>query len=93
MPDRIGGPPEKRIAHAPASSGPCTIWTIGHSTRSTSEFVDLLRHYQISAPVDVRRFPGSSRFPHFDKPALRGSLARAGTRHEQLVELGGRRYA
>lgn len=36
-------------------------------------------------------FPGSRRFPHFNKAELADTLKRAGIRYEHLVELGGRR--
>jgi uncharacterized protein (DUF488 family) len=36
-----------------------TIWTLGHSTRTIEEFLDLLREHQIEILVDVRHFPGS----------------------------------
>ena len=39
----------------------------------------------------MRHFPGSRRFPHFNKIALRDALVKAGIRYEHLVELGGRR--
>jgi uncharacterized protein DUF488/DUF2945 family protein len=73
------------------TSAPVTIWTIGHSTRTIEEFIDLLREQQIEILVDVRHFPGSRRFPHFNKPQLAQALSRAGIRYEHLVELGGRR--
>ncbi len=69
------------------------IWTVGHSTRSIEDFIDILRHYQIEILVDVRHFPGSRRFPHFNKPALNDSLITAGIRYEHMVQLGGRRPA
>jgi uncharacterized protein (DUF488 family) len=68
-----------------------TIWTVGHSTRSFEEFLALLRSAQIEVLVDVRHFPGSRRFPHFNKEALSASLPAAGIRYEHLLELGGRR--
>ena len=68
-----------------------TIWTIGHSTRTIEEFIDLLRDNQIEILVDVRHFPGSRKFPHFNKGALHDALVAAGIRYEHLVELGGRR--
>jgi hypothetical protein len=98
--DRIDKPPETRIGDARARSEPCiaaddgrslSIWTIGHSTRTIGEFVDLLQQFQITALVDVRHFPGSRRFPHFHESALRRSLTDAGIRYEHLVQLGGRR--
>lgn len=67
------------------------IWTVGHSTRTIEEFLDLLRHHQIDILVDVRHFPGSRKFPHFNKSALHDALITAGIRYEHLVELGGRR--
>jgi uncharacterized protein (DUF488 family) len=70
---------------------PLTIWTIGHSTRTIEEFIELLRQYQIEILVDVRHFPGSRRFPHFNKPQLAQTLSVVGIRYEHLVELGGRR--
>jgi len=68
-----------------------TIWTIGHSTRTIDEFIDLLRENQIEILIDVRHYPGSRRFPHFNKPELADALTKAGIRYEHLVELGGRR--
>ena len=67
------------------------IWTVGHSTRTIEGFIDLLRQYQIEILVDVRHFPGSRKYPHFGKVALRDALVTAGSRYEHLVELGGRR--
>src|ERR1700733_3974213 len=68
-----------------------TIWTLGHSTRAIEEFLDLLRENKIETLVDVRHFPGSRRFPHFNKSELAHTLPNAGVRYEHLVELGGRR--
>ena len=67
------------------------IWTVGHSTRTIEEFIDILRRNQIEILVDVRHFPGSRKFPHFNKVALHDVLAAAGIRYEHLVGLGGRR--
>ena len=68
-----------------------SIWTIGHSTRSIEDFIEILHHYQIEVLVDVRHFPGSRRFPHFNHAALLKALTTAGIRYEHLVQLGGRR--
>jgi uncharacterized protein (DUF488 family) len=67
------------------------IWTIGHSTRSLEEFLGLLKNNAIQCLVDVRHFPGSRRWPHFNKPQLSQALAEAGIEYEHLVCLGGRR--
>ncbi|MGN6544583.1 MAG: DUF488 domain-containing protein [Aureliella sp.] len=70
-----------------------TIWTIGHSTHTIEEFLELLQHNRIELLVDVRHFPGSRRWPHFGKAALEESLSAAGIGYQHLVELGGRRPA
>jgi uncharacterized protein (DUF488 family) len=67
------------------------IWTVGHSTRTIDEFIDILQAHAIEILVDVRHFPGSRRLPHFNKAALAEALSAAGIRYEHLVELGGRR--
>jgi len=53
---------------------PATVWTIGHSTRSLEQLIEILRHHQIEAIADVRRFPGSRRLPQFGEAALREGL-------------------
>ena len=67
------------------------IWTIGHSTRSAAEFVDILRAHAIEAIADVRRYPGSRRHPQFNAPQLAASLAAASIGYLPMPELGGRR--
>ena len=67
------------------------IWTIGHSTREIDSFVSLLKENGIKLLVDVRSWPGSKRYPQFNKEALAELLADAGIRYEHLPELGGRR--
>ena len=68
-----------------------TIWTIGHSTRSAEEFVHLLTAHQIETLVDVRSFPGSRRYPHFNKAELSQLLEQAGIEYHHMPQLGGRR--
>jgi len=67
------------------------IWTIGHSTRSIEEFIDVLNSFDIRMLADVRSFPGSRRYPHFNKEHLKTSLADAGIEYQHFPELGGRR--
>ncbi len=71
--------------------GSPAIWTIGHSTRTIEEFIDLLRQHRIEILVDVRHFPGSRRVPDFNKDALHRAMVAADIRYEHMVELGGRR--
>jgi uncharacterized protein (DUF488 family) len=68
-----------------------SIWTVGHSTRTANEFHELLLSQQIGALVDVRSFPGSRRYPHFNKSELAGSLDQIGIQYVHNPELGGRR--
>ncbi|MFZ1183293.1 MAG: DUF488 domain-containing protein, partial [Pseudolabrys sp.] len=67
------------------------IWTIGHSTRTIDEFISLLQENEIKLLADVRAWPGSKRYPHFNKDALTESLNARGIRYEHFPELGGKR--
>lgn len=68
-----------------------TIFTIGHSTRRPDELLSLLRTNGVRRLVDVRRYPGSRRYPHFGQAALQRSLAAAGMSYVHEPALGGRR--
>jgi|SRR5438132_2802603 len=68
-----------------------TIWTIGHSTRALDELIGLLRENGIQKLADVRRYPGSRRYPHFSRQSLSQSLAEAGIEYVHMPALGGRR--
>ena len=68
-----------------------TVWTIGHSTRSIREFLDLLAENQIQAIADVRSMPGSRKYPQYDQEALAAELAAHGVQYQWLKSLGGRR--
>jgi uncharacterized protein (DUF488 family) len=67
------------------------IWTVGHSTRSADEFNEILLAQHIKALVDVRSFPGSRRYPQFNKPELAKSLEAIGIAYSHNPKLGGRR--
>jgi uncharacterized protein (DUF488 family) len=67
------------------------IWTVGHSTRTIDEFVSLLKANEIKILADVRAWPGSKRYPQFNKDALAESLSAHGIRYEHFPELGGKR--
>lgn len=68
-----------------------TIWTIGHSTRSSDEFIEVLRSHEIEAVLDVRRMPGSRRLPQFDSATLAKTLLGKGIAYRWIPALGGRR--
>jgi uncharacterized protein (DUF488 family) len=67
------------------------FWTVGHSTRTIDEFISLLKENEIKLLVDVRAWPGSKRYPQFNKDALAESLNAHGIRYEHFPELGGKR--
>ncbi len=67
------------------------VWTIGHPTRKIDHFISLVEENGIKLVVDVRRLPGSKRYPQFNKEALVDSLGQHGIRYEHFPELGGRR--
>jgi len=68
-----------------------TVWTVGHSTRSGEEFVQILKAHGIQVLVDVRSFPGSRRYPQFNRATLAESLKQAGIEYRHEPRLGGRR--
>jgi uncharacterized protein (DUF488 family) len=70
-----------------------TIWTIGHSTRSFEEFLEMLHSFSIKLIADVRSYPGSRRFQQFNKEALEVSLPQDNIQYAHLKNLGGRRKA
>jgi uncharacterized protein (DUF488 family) len=72
---------------------PGVILTIGHSTRSLEEHVELVRHHRVELLVDVRTVPASRRMPHFGKAALERSLPEHGIAYLHMPELGGLRKA
>ena len=69
-----------------------TLYTVGHGTRSTEGLVAVLAAAGVSRIADVRRHPGSRRFPHLGRAALEKDLPAAGVAYEWWGEtLGGRR--
>lgn len=69
------------------------LWTIGHSTHAIEEFIAALNSFDIETVVDVRSYPGSRRYPQFNKENLRPALAGATVEYLHFPELGGRRRA
>lgn len=69
------------------------IFTIGHSTHSIDEFIELLKTYKIKELVDVRTIPKSRHNPQFNKDALSRSLKKYGLRYTHIKTLGGLRHA
>lgn len=67
------------------------LYTIGHSTRSGEEFLELLKAFNIQVLADIRRLPGSRKFPQFDQENLREYLETNGIKYIYIEKLGGRR--
>lgn len=67
------------------------IFTIGHSTLSKKEFIEILKTYDIQTLVDVRSQPGSRYVPHFNKEDLKKWLVDNGIAYIHILGLGGHR--
>ena len=68
-----------------------TIYTIGHSTRTIEEFLEMLNSFNVKVLADIRRLPGSRKHPQFDQDALKKSLEEKGIEYIYIEDLGGRR--
>lgn len=69
------------------------LYTLGHSTRTFDELVELLRAFSIQALVDIRTIPKSRHNPQFNGDELRAGLRSRRIRYVHLAELGGLRHA
>jgi uncharacterized protein (DUF488 family) len=67
------------------------IWTIGHSTHSLDDFLEMLKSFNIATLIDIRTYPGSRRYPHFNKENLAAVLEANKIHYFHFVDLGGRR--
>jgi uncharacterized protein (DUF488 family) len=67
------------------------FFTIGHSTRSVGEFVDLLRPQEVKLVVDVRTIPRSRNNPQYNAAKLAKALSEFEIGYEHIAELGGLR--
>ena len=53
---------------------PRLVLTIGHSTRSSEEFIRLLAAHQVQRVIDVRTLPRSRHNPQFNRSELSSAL-------------------
>jgi uncharacterized protein (DUF488 family) len=67
------------------------FFTIGHSTRTIGEFIDLLAASKVGFVVDVRTVPRSRTNPQYNRETLPGSLSGFQIAYEHVAELGGLR--
>ncbi len=68
-----------------------TLFTVGHGTAEQAAFADRLARAAIERVVDVRRYPGSRRWPWFAAAAMAEWLPAYGIAYVPMPELGGRR--
>ncbi len=68
------------------------VFTVGHSTRSFDELLQLFKAHGVLRLADIRSFPRSRRNPQFNAEVLPLSLAAAGIDYIPMRELGGRRH-
>ena len=69
------------------------IFTMGHSTRSFEELVDILRAHGVERLVDVRTIPRSRHNPQFNRETLSKSLRNRRFSYHHMKALGGLRHA
>ena len=69
-----------------------SIFTIGHSNHPLDRFLALFAQHKVEALVDIRRFPGSRKHPHFHRDNLAAALQKAVVEYRWLEALGGRRH-
>jgi uncharacterized protein (DUF488 family) len=67
------------------------FFTIGHSTRSLEELIDLLKGAEIDLLADIRTVPRSRTNPQFNRDTLPEALSASGISYEHLAALGGLR--
>jgi uncharacterized protein (DUF488 family) len=67
------------------------ILTIGHSTRTIDEFLELLKTYEVTMLLDVRSVPRSRHNPQFNKETLPSTLKHNGIKYVHMPEIGGLR--
>ena len=67
------------------------VLTVGHSARGAGVLLAVLRAHDIARVVDVRSWPSSKRFPHFDREVLQADLGRTGIGYVWEKALGGKR--
>lgn len=68
------------------------VLTIGHSTRTWAEFLQLLRVHRVRRVIDVRSIPKSRHNPQFNRAVLSKKLRAAKIGYVHLRKLGGLRH-
>jgi uncharacterized protein (DUF488 family) len=84
---------ERKVRAWKADGAGRTLYTIGHSTRTTRQLVDLLRAHGVEQVVDVRTIPKSRHNPQFNRLALSRALHAVKIGYRHMKALGGLRHA
>ena len=79
--------------HTERRGRPGVVLTIGHSTRSITEFVRLLAAHRVECLIDVRTIPRSRHNPQFNSSELSSALRKAGIHYRHMPGLGGLRHS
>lgn len=69
------------------------LFTLGHSTRTLPQVLELLQAFRVTALADIRTVPRSARNPQFNAEVLGQDLARVGLEYLPIKQLGGLRRA
>lgn len=67
------------------------IYTVGHGNKSIEELLQILKKDKIECLVDVRSYPGSRKYPHFNKENLQVTMKEHNIIYVHILDLGGRR--
>jgi uncharacterized protein (DUF488 family) len=67
------------------------IYTVGHSNRDFGEILTMLQNNEITHLVDVRAFPSSRKYPHWNQSAIINALP-PNIEYRWIPQLGGRRH-
>jgi uncharacterized protein (DUF488 family) len=68
------------------------VFTIGHSTRPISEFIEILKGFKINKLIDVRTIPKSRHNPQYNREEFQKSLEAEGIGYFHMPGLGGLRH-
>ena len=85
--------PSKTAHFRSRSRGPVAVFTMGHSTRTITAFIRLLRAHGVQRVIDVRTMPRSRHNPQFNRDQLSPALHRARIHYRHMPGLGGLRHA
>lgn len=70
-----------------------SVFTIGHSTRSIEDFIEILKSYDITELIDIRTIPKSRHNPQFNGDVLAHALRNHHINYRHEKKLGGLRHS